>query len=97
MSPSVLLSLVIATCYGCGFHALFGRRLWQWPLFWGAAVAGFFAGYVGGIVVGLEALRVGSVPLLAATLGAFAGLGLTWYFSAPYAGGDDQEPEQLPR
>jgi hypothetical protein len=90
MSPSIILSLVIATCYGCGFHAVFGRRLWQWPVFWLAAIAGFFLGYVLGVAVGLELGRVGSVPLVAATLGAAALLALAWFFSAPWAtdGGD---------
>jgi hypothetical protein len=85
MSPAVLLSLTIATCYGCGFHMLFGRRIWQWPLFWVVAIAGFLAGYVIGIAIGLDAIRVGSIPLLAATLASFGALGLAWYFSAPYA------------
>jgi hypothetical protein len=85
MSPSVLLSLTIATCYGCAFHALFGRRIWQWPLFWAVAIVGFLAGYVTGIATGLDAIRVGSIPLLAATLASLGALGLAWYFSAPYA------------
>jgi hypothetical protein len=83
MPPSILLSLTIATCFGCGFHALAGRRLWQWPVYWLAAVAGFFAGYVGGIASGVALLRIGSVPLLAATLGAALALALAWYFTTP--------------
>jgi len=84
MSPSILLSLAIATCYGCGFHAAFGRRLWQWPVFWSAAIAGFFLGYVLAVASGLELGRIGSVPLVASTLGAAALLALAWYFTAPW-------------
>jgi ABC-type branched-subunit amino acid transport system permease subunit len=80
-----MFSLTVATCYGCAFHAVFGRRLWQWPLFWVAALAGFFIGYVAGVAVGFELLRIGSVPLAAATLGALIALALAWYFSAPWA------------
>lgn len=89
MPPSILLSLTIATCYGCAFHVVAGRRIWQWPLFWVAAVAGFFAGYMLGVATGLEALRVGSVPVLAASLGAGIALLLAWYFSVPWANEGD--------
>jgi len=82
MSPSILLSLVIATCYGCGVHAVLGRRLWQWPVFWLSAIAGFFFGYVLGVATGLELGRIGSVPLVASTLGAAALLTLAWYFTS---------------
>jgi hypothetical protein len=81
MSPSIILSLVIATVYGCGFHAVFGRRLWQWPIFWLSAVAGFFLGYVLGVATGLEFGRIGSVPLVASTFGAAVALALAWYFT----------------
>ena len=87
MPPSILLSLTIATCYGCAFHAVFGRRLWQWPIFWGVAIAGFFLGYVLGVATGLEWGRIGSVPLVASTLGAAFALALAWYFTAPWADG----------
>jgi len=83
--PSILLSLTIATCYGCAFHAVAGRRLWQWPLFWTTSLLGFFAGYVLGVATGFEAMRVGSVPVLAASLGAGIALALAWYFSVPWA------------
>lgn len=85
MPPSILLSITIATCYGCAFHAVAGRRLWQWPLFWAVSLAGFFGGYVLGVAAGFEVLRIGSVPVLAATLGAVIALLLAWYFSFPWA------------
>jgi predicted membrane-bound dolichyl-phosphate-mannose-protein mannosyltransferase len=83
--PSILLSLIIATLYGCAFHAVMGRRLWQWPLYWISSLGGFFAGYVLGIVTGFEMMRIGSVPVVAASLGAFIALLLSWYFSGPWA------------
>lgn len=83
MSPSIILSLTIATALGSGFHAIAGRRLWQWPVYWASAVAGFFLGYVGGVALGIELLAVGSIPLLASLAGASLLLGLAWYFMAP--------------
>jgi predicted membrane-bound dolichyl-phosphate-mannose-protein mannosyltransferase len=94
MSPSILFSLTVATCYGCAFHALFGRRLWQWPLFWLAGLAGFFLGYIAGVAAGFELLRIGSVPMAAATLGSFAALVLAWYFTFPWA--DDTQTAERP-
>jgi hypothetical protein len=82
MSPSLLLGFTIATCYGCAFHVVAGRRLWQWPLYWAAALVGFFGGYGVGVASGFELLRVGSIPLAAATLGTALALAIAWYFSA---------------
>lgn len=83
--PAIALSLTLATAYGCLFHVIFGRRLWQWPLFWLTAVLGFFGGYVAAVVLGVEWLRLGSIPLAAATAGAALCLALARYFSAPAA------------
>lgn len=88
MPPPVLLGLTIATLYGCGCHALVGRRLWQWPLFWASALVGYGAGYAAGIALGLDWLRFGSTPLATATLGAGLALWLCWFFTAPYATGE---------
>jgi hypothetical protein len=89
----MLVSLVLATAYGCAFHVLVGRRLWQWPLFVGVATLGFFAGYAAGVALGVEWLRVGSVPLAAASTGALVCLLLAWYFSAPEAKGQGPRAE----
>lgn len=86
MSPALILSLTFAIFYGSLAHALFGRRLWQWPLFLVASLAGFFGGFLAGVAWGFEWLRVGEVPLLTATLGAAACIALAWFFSAPAAG-----------
>lgn len=85
MTPPILISLLIATLYGCAFHACFGRRLWQWPLFWGVALLGFFGGIVFGVGLDLDWLKVGSIPLVTATAGSFVCLALAWFFSEPYA------------
>lgn len=96
MPPSILLSLTIAICYGCVFHALAGRRLWQWPVFLLASLAGFFGGYVAGVATGFEALRIGSVPVAAASLGALIALLLAWYFSVPWTPPPDEQQGSTP-
>ncbi|MGN6565546.1 MAG: hypothetical protein ACTHMU_23055 [Thermomicrobiales bacterium] len=74
MSPSIGLSLLLGSIYGLLCHAVVGQRWRQLPLYWAAGVVGFFAGYVGGVVGGLEFARLGVIPLLAATLGAVIAL-----------------------
>jgi hypothetical protein len=87
MPPAIVLGMVLATLYGSAFHVVFGRKLWQWPLFLVAALVGFFGGYAAGVLLGFETLRVGVLPLLACTLGAALLLVVAWFFST----------EQLPR
>lgn len=86
MSPALILSLTLAIFYGSLAHALLGRRIWQWPLFLAASLAGFFIGFLAGVAWDLEWLRVGEVPTLTASLGAAACIALAWFFSAPAAG-----------
>lgn len=85
MPPPFILALTLATLYGCAAHALVGRRLWQWPLFWAAATIGVLGGYLVDVALGLGWLLVGTVPLLSCSLGAGLFLAGAWYFSAPYA------------
>jgi hypothetical protein len=85
MPPSILLSLTIASACGCAAHALVGRRLWQWPIFWGAALVGFFGGYIGGVAMRLDVALIGSVPMLPALAAMIVMLVLAWYFTSPTA------------
>lgn len=83
MSPSLLLSLVLASIYGLFFHSMAGRRLWQLPCFLLSAILGFFGGEIVAVLAGAELFRVGSVPLIASTVGAFFGLLVCWFFTSP--------------
>ena len=83
MSPALVLSLVLASIYGLLFHSLAGRRLWQLPCFWLSAVAGFTGGEILAGLTGAELFRVGTVPLITATAGAFFGLLACWFFTSP--------------
>jgi len=94
--PAILFGLVLATLYGSGFHLVFGRRLWQWPIFWIAAVIGFFGGYAAGELLGLDVLRLGVLPLAACSVGSALVLAVAWFFSTPTLGQprsiSDEEP-----
>lgn len=83
MSPSLVLSIVLASIYGLLFHSLAGRRMWQLPCFWLAAVAGFVGGEILAMLAGAGLFRVGTIPLIAATAGAFVVLLVCWFFTSP--------------
>jgi len=80
MSPSLLLSVLIAALIGLAAHAASGRYLWQLPLYLGAAAAGVFAGEVLAAATGTGSglLRYGSVPVGSAFLGGIVGVVLVW-------------------
>ncbi|MEZ4570478.1 MAG: hypothetical protein R2849_09155 [Thermomicrobiales bacterium] len=85
MSPALVLSVVSAIFLGCIFHVVAGRRIWQWPLFVGMALLGFFGGFLASVTWNIEWMRVGDVPMLISALGALASTSLASFFSAPRA------------
>lgn len=78
MSPSVLLSLLIAGMLGLLAHATLGRYLWQLPVYLVAAVAGVFAGEVAAALAGGGWLQYGNVPVGSALIGGLGALLLAW-------------------
>ncbi len=77
MSPSVLLSVLIAGMLGLLAHATIGRFLWQLPVYLLAAVAGVFAGEVAAALAG-GWLRYGNVPVGSALIGGLGAVLLAW-------------------
>ncbi len=78
MSPSVLLSLLIAGILGLLAHATLGRYLWQLPVYLLAAVAGVFAGEIAAALAGGGWLRYGNVPVGSALIGGLGASLLAW-------------------
>lgn len=78
MSPSVLLSGLIAGILGLLAHAAVGRYLWQLPVYLVAAVAGVFGGEIAAALMGGGWLRYGNVPVGSAVLGGLVGIVLAW-------------------
>ncbi len=93
MSPSVLLSALIAGIFGLLAHAVVGRFLWQLPVYLVAAAAGVFGGEVAAALTGGGWLRYGNVPVGSAVLGGLAGITLAWLITFRAMTRDDTEDE----
>ncbi len=78
MSPSVLLSVLLAGILGLLAHAMLGRSLWQLPVYLVAAVVGVFAGEIAATLAGGGWLRYGNVPVGSALVGGFGAILLAW-------------------
>ncbi|MDQ6601902.1 MAG: hypothetical protein M3Z19_04165 [Chloroflexota bacterium] len=78
MSPSVLLSVLIAGILGLLAHATLGRYVWQLPVYLLAAVAGVFAGEVAAALAGGGWLRYGALPVGSALVGGLGAILLAW-------------------
>jgi len=83
VSPGLLLALTLASIVGLLFHSLFGRRLWQFPVYWAAAIIGFLAGEIASGVVGGALLRIGTVPVAEGLAGALVALAIGWLLTTP--------------
>ncbi len=72
VSPSTLLSVVIASAYAFALQFLWGRRLLEIPLYLVVSITGFFLGsaLAGYLHIGLPTL--GSVPVMEGSLSAWA-------------------------
>ena len=90
MSPSVTLGFLLGSVYGLLAHLFVGRAWRELPVYWLTGVAGFFAGFVAAVLLGVELVRLGTVPLVEATLGSLACLAVAAWLArrgrAPVAG-----------
>jgi uncharacterized membrane protein YjjP (DUF1212 family) len=80
-NPPVILGFLLATLYGALFHLIFGGNTRRMALYLLAGWLGFALGQIFGGLSGLEALRIGPINTLAATLGAWLALFATRFLS----------------
>ena len=97
MPPSVLFGLILALTIGLLFHSVFGRRLWQLPLFLVSAIVGVFAGQVIAVFAGWEFFRLGNVAIIGSSAGALLLLAVCWFFTAPLQPGRQQLKRRMRR
>jgi hypothetical protein len=71
MSPSLLLSLLIAEIYAALFHLWRGRSLRELPLYLIAAPIGFALGQLAGNAIGLNTFMIGPLHVVEASLASW--------------------------
>ncbi|HUS93614.1 MAG TPA: hypothetical protein VMZ24_00370 [Patescibacteria group bacterium] len=76
-----VLGFLLATLYGAGFHLIMGGRPRKIILYLIASWLGFAVGHFAGGFFGIETLRLGAVNLLAASIGSWLALLISWFLS----------------
>ncbi len=71
-----ILFLWLAGMCGLAFHFFYGQSLSSIPFFLLAAVGGAIVGYTASVLLGLNFLSVGGLPVLGTALGAILFLSL---------------------
>ena len=75
-TPTLLLSLVLASIYAAAFHLWLGRRLRDLLFFWLASLVGFASGQIAGYLLDIIPWTIGQVHVVEATIVAVLFLGL---------------------
>ncbi len=83
LPAGLLLASLLGSMLGLGWHAVFGRRIWQFPLYWLGGVLGFGVGSLASQLLGVALYRLGTVPLVEGGLGALFVLGILWLVTTP--------------
>jgi hypothetical protein len=81
LSPTLVLSAILAAMYACAFHFWVGRTLQELGLYVVASGLGFALGQIAGDRTGLTWLMLGQIHMLEATIGAIALLVLARWLS----------------
>ena len=80
-AAGVVLGFLLATVYGAGFHVILGGPARRIVLYVLSAWIGFALGHFLGILLDLSLLKLGSVNLFSASLGAWIALIASWWLS----------------
>lgn len=80
IASGLVLGFLLSTIYGATFHLIVGgapRKLLLYAL---ASWVGFAVGHFVGDLLGIELLKLGAIHLLAASVGSWLALILSWFF-----------------
>lgn len=77
-TPTLVLAMILATLHGAVFHFIIGGSFRRLVLILLVSWAGFGVGHIIGVLFGINALTVGTLRLLSASLGAVAALAAVW-------------------
>lgn len=85
IASGLVLGFLLATIYGAAFHLFVGGPPRKLLLYVVASWFGFTLGHLVGDLVGIEALKLGAIHLLAASLGAWLAIIVSWFLSTRVA------------
>lgn len=80
-ASAVVLGALLATAYGAAFHLLSGGGLKRIPLYILAAWLGFAVGHFVGSILNIDLLKLGTLNLLTASVGAWVAILLAWWLA----------------
>ena len=72
--PTLTFGFLLATLYGAAFHFIVGGDVRRLALFLLSAWVGFSLGHILGVMFAIDILNIGTLRVVAATLGAFTAL-----------------------
>ena len=72
--PTATFGFILATLYGAGFHFVVGGDVRRLALFLLSAWVGFALGQLLGVTFMIDILNIGTLRIVAATIGAFVAL-----------------------
>lgn len=79
IASGLVLGFLLSTIYGAVFHLIIGGPPRKLLVYVAASWIGFMVGHFLGDLLGIEALKLGAIHLLAASIGSWLALILTWF------------------
>lgn len=82
IAAGLVLGFLLSTIYGAVFHLIIGGPPRRLLLYVVASWIGFAAGHFLGDLFGIETFKLGAIHLLAASIGSWIALILSWFLGA---------------
>ena len=83
--PTLTFGFILATLYGAGFHFIVGGDVRRLALFLLSAWVGFSLGQLLGVTFKIDFLNIGTLRVVAATIGALVALVVAHFLTSNQA------------
>lgn len=80
-ASALILGFLVATAYAAVFHLLIGGPIKRLFVYLVAAWAGFAVGQFAGTMLNMNLLKLGTLHLLAASVGAWLAILVSWWLA----------------
>jgi hypothetical protein len=81
LAAGLILGFLLSTAYGAGFHLYMGGPARRIAIYLIAAWLGFAVGQISGDLLQINLLKLGALHLVAASVGSWAAVILSWWLS----------------